>query len=163
MKKGDIILFDHDNFITGKWKLLNKLVKKFDGDINHAALYCGGGYVIEAWEGLGIRKRLFYIGEKYEAYRVKGITVENELEEYFGETKGMKYSWRDWANTALTKLIYKITGKYVTIFNNDKEGFICSEYVNNFFIEKFNVDLCNFTDTESPNDLRKSDKIYRII
>ena len=162
MKKGDIILFDYDNLITGKWKLLNKLVKKFDGDINHAALYYGGGYVIESWDGIGVRKRKLWKQEKYEAYRVKNIVVDKEIEEYFEETKGMRYSWKDWINTGITKVIHKITGRYVKILKNDKKGFICSEYVNNFFIVSYNIDLCDFTKLESPNDLKKSNKIEKV-
>ena len=76
--------------------------------------------------------------------------VKEKLDTYYKATKGDKYSWKDWLNAAIYK-VFK-----VKLFKNDKEGFICSEYVNNFFLLYYDIDLCEDTQVETPNDIYKS-------
>ena len=161
MKAGDIIQFDYDAQLSKGWrKWLNKLVKKLDGDVNHSALYFGKGYVIESWDGVGVRKRKLWKWEKYHILRTKpelGLeNLQSNLKDYYKNTKGMKYSWRDWVNTGIGKLTYKLFGKRCQLFKNDKEGFICSEYVKTFYWRYYGIGLCEDIKLETPNDFESS-------
>ena len=157
MLAGDIILFNYDKLMTGKWKILNWFVKKFDGNINHVALYYSDDYVIEAWDGKGVRKRKIQAYEDFEAMRLINVKFDViiNLERYYSDTKGMKYSWRDWANAAIYK-VFKIK-----LFKNDNSGFICSEYVSEFYKRCYQLDLCE-EDFETPNDFLKSKYLEKI-
>ena len=162
MLPGDIIQFDCDEQLSKWWqKLLNKLVKKFDGDVNHSALYLSKNYVVEAIDGHGVRKRRILKQEKYHVLRIKPElkleNLERNLKDYYSKTKGMKYSWSDWVNAS----IVKIFGKQFRLFKNDKEGFICSEYIQDFFWRYYGIDLCENTQTETPNDFDTSQYLYR--
>ena len=166
MKAGDIIQFDYDDFLNIGWrKWLNKLIKRFDGDVNHSALYFGKGYVLEVWSGVGVRKRKLWKQEKYHVLRVRSeFGLKNHrvnLEDYYGKIKNMKYSFSDWVNIATGKVLYKITGRHIKLFKSDGHGFACSRLVNNYYREYYSLDLCKFTKTESPNDFDKSEILYK--
>ena len=166
MKAGDIIQFDYDDFLNIGWrKWLNKLIKIFDGDVNHSALYLSSGYIIEASDESGVRKRKIRSWEKYHVLRVKPeLNFKNfraSLDDYYENTKEMKYSSRDWINSVFNKIAYKLTGKRLELFENDKTGFICSEYIQDFYWRYYGIDLCQFTQTETPNDFEESQYLYK--
>jgi len=121
MLYGDIIQFDYDYFLNIGWrKWLNKLIKIFDGDVNHSALYLSSGYIIEASDESGVRKRKIRSWEKYHVLRVKPeLNFKNfraSLDDYYENTKEMKYSSKDWINSVFNKIAYKITGKRFVIY-----------------------------------------------
>jgi uncharacterized protein YycO len=42
--------------------------------VSHAAIYCGNGYLVEAWQGAGVREKEIRSWENVSAYAVRGMT-----------------------------------------------------------------------------------------